>query len=374
MTRQSFTPDRRVFLAGTAATLVVPALVPELAYATEADLKLFVGTYSSDAAKGIYPLTYTAATDSWTLGSAMPAIENVSFGVYNPASKRYYLLNEKDDGRIGIYDQSWTRTYEVSSQGAAPCYAAVDPTGDWLAVANYSSGNVVVFRIGEEGGLQQPPINRQNKGTGPNKDRQEGPHAHWVQFHGDHIYSVDLGTDQVLGYSFDAAGGMVGEAFEAYHAPGGAGPRHLAFHPDGVHAFLVTELSSVVIVLKKATDGRFEAVQTISALPDGFKGDSFCAHITLTAAADRLYVSNRGHNSIAVFDVTADGHLSLRQISPTLGNWPRFFALYEAQKRLVVAHQNGNDLVVFAVNDDGTLTPKNQTIAVSKPVFIGAVA
>lgn len=370
MSRISFTPDRRMFLAGAAAA----AVLPSFAKAEEVDLHLFVGTYSSDSAKGIYPLTYTAATDSWTLGGALPAIENVSFGAYSPASKRYYLLNEKDDGRIGVYDQSWTQSYEVSSQGAAPCYASVDPTGGYLAVANYSSGNIVVFKIGAEGGLEQPPVNRQNKGTGPNKDRQEGPHAHWVQFHGDHIYSVDLGTDQVLGYSFDAASGQVGNAFEAYKVPGGAGPRHLAFHPDGVHAFLVTELSSVVIVLKKTNNGRFEAIQTISTLPDAFTGESFCAHITLNAAADRLYVSNRGHNSIAVFDVASNGRLSLRQISPTLGNWPRFFALYEAQKRLVVAHQKSNDLVVFAVNDDGTLTPKDQKINVSIPVFIGAVA
>ncbi|MGN6209018.1 lactonase family protein [Asticcacaulis sp.] len=370
MTRTSFTPDRRLFLAGTTATLFMPAF----AHAEAFDLNLFVGTYSSDSAKGIYPLTYKAATDSWTLGSALQAIENVSFGTYSPTSKHYYLLNEKDDGRIGVYDQSWTQSYEVSSQGAAPCYAAIDPTDGYLAVANYSSGNVVIFKIGAEGGLEQPPVNRQNKGTGPNKDRQEGPHAHWVQFHGDHIYSVDLGTDQILGYSFDAASGHVGEAFEAYHAPGGAGPRHLAFHPDGVHAFLVTELSSVVIVLKKAANGRFEAIQTISPLPEGYTGESFCAHIALNAAADRLYVSNRGHNSIAVFDVASDGRLTLRQISPTLGNWPRFFALYEAHKRLVVAHQKSNDLVVFAVNDDGTLTSKNQKINVSIPVFIGAAA
>jgi len=370
MTRSVFTPDRRIFLAGGAAVLTLPAL----AQAKEADLKLFVGTYSTDTAKGVYPLTYAAAADSWTLGSAMPAIENVSFGVYSPASKHYYLLNEKDEGRIGVYDQSWTQTYEISSQGSSPCYAAVDPTGGWLAVANYSSGNIVVFKIGAEGGLEPPPVNRQNTGTGPNKDRQEGPHAHWVQFHGDHIYSVDLGTDQVLGYRFDAASGAVGEAFEAYHAPGGAGPRHLTFHGDGVHAYLVTELSNVVIVLKKAVDGRFEAIQTIRPLPEGFAGESYCAHVTLNAAGDRLYVSNRGHNSIAVFDVAADGRLSLRQISPTLGDWPRFFALYEDQKRLVVAHQKSNDLVVFEVKADGTLAAKDQKIDVSIPVFIGVVA
>ena len=72
--------------------------------------------------------------------------------------------------------------------------------------------------------------------------------------------------------------------------------------------------------------------------------------------------------------MAADGRLSLRQISPTLGNWPRFFALYEDQKRLVVAHQKSNDLVIFEVKDDGTLAPKDQKIDVSIPVFIGTIA
>ena len=369
MTRKSFTPDRRIFLAGSAAALALPAFT----HAEEADVKLYVGTYSSDTAKGIYPLTYTTATDSWALGAARPGIENVSFGVYSAASKHYYLLNEKDEGRIGVYDQSWTQSYEVSSQGAAPCYAAVDPTGGYLAVANYSSGNIVVYKIGAEGGLEQPPVIRQNTGTGPNKDRQEGPHAHWVQFHGEHIYSIDLGTDQMLGYSFDAATGAVGQAFEAFKAPAGAGPRHMVFNPDGVHAFLVTEMGNTVIALRKINDG-FEAVQTLSSLPEGFTGHSQAAHIVLNAAADRLYVSNRGHNSIAVFDVGKDGALSLRQIAPTLGDWPRFFLLLEAQKRVVVAHQNGNDLIVFEVKADGTLASKDQKIAVPIPVFIGAVA
>ncbi|HTM83133.1 lactonase family protein [Asticcacaulis sp.] len=369
MTRKSFTPDRRIFLAGTAATLIMPAF----ANAEAADVKLYVGTYSSDTAKGIYPLTYTATTDSWTLGSAMPAIENASFGAYSPASKHYYLLNEKDEGRVGVYDQSWTQAYEVSSQGNSPCYAAVDSTGGYLAVANYSSGNIVVYKIGAEGGLEQPPTIRQNTGTGPNKDRQEGPHAHWVQFHGDHIYSVDLGTDQVLGYSFNAATGAVGQAFEAFKAPAGAGTRHMVFHPDGVHAFLVTEMGNTVIALRK-TNNRFETIQTLSTLPEGFTGHSQAAHIVLNGAVDRLYVSNRGHNSIVVFDVGKDGTLSLKQIAPTLGDWPRFFLLLEAQKRVVVAHQNGNDLIVFEVKADGTLAPKDQKIAVSKPVFIGAVA
>ena len=366
-------PNRRTVLMGMSAAVGL------LGYATAASgfsgdqVKFFVGTYSSDTARGIYPLTYSRSADSWTLGAPMPAIENVSYGTYDAQTKRYYLLNEKSDGRVAAYGRDWKTTGEVSSHGRDPCYIAIDPTGGYVAVANYSSGNIAVYKTGTKGELIEPPVIRQNAGKGPKADRQEGPHAHWVQFHGDYIYSVDLGTDQVLGYGFNAATGAVGDAFVAYQAPAGSGPRHMAFHKDGTHAFIATELSSQVIALRKTTNGCFEAIQTLSALPSWFTGESFCAHILLNQAGDRLYVSNRGDNSIAVFTVAA-GHLDLLQIAPTLGNWPRFFLLREDLKRVVVAHQRGNDLVVFEIKPDGTLQPKNQTVSVSQPVFIAAMA
>ncbi len=364
--------SRRGILAGAVA--IVPSTVVAMSRKAGADVRFYIGTYSSDTAKGIVPLTYSRAKDGWTLGAAVPTIENASFGTWDAQTGRYYMLNEKDDGRVATYDRHWRSVGEVSSHGKNPCYISTDPTGRYAAVANYSSGNVVVYKTGPDGALLEPATIRQNAGTGPNTERQEGPHAHWAQFHEGRIYSVDLGTDQILGYSFDVATGKVGDAFTVFKAPAGSGPRHMLFHPNGQHAYVVTELSSQVITLKAAADGRFEQVAIQSTLPAGFAGKSFCAHIVLNKAADRLYVSNRGNNSIAVFKVAADGALSLLQIAPTLGDWPRFFLLREDLKRLVVAHQNGNTLVVFAVKPDGTLVPKNQSLTVSKPVFIGAMA
>ena len=368
---------RRGFIVGAAAVVAAP-LATQVRAGSD-DLQLFVGTYNSDTVKGIFPLNYTAASDSWTLGGPVVAVENISFGVYSSRFKRHYLLNEADAGTVGAWTadtNGWTKTAEVSSQGKWPCYTALSGDQSALAVANYGTGNVLVFELcTQTGNPLEPAQIRQNTGKGPNADRQEGPHAHWVRFAPDqkHIYSIDLGTDQVLGYSYDAKTHAVGEGFTAFKAPAGAGPRHMVFHPNRQVAFLVTELTNQVVSLKANSDGTLSQVQVASLLPDDFTAHSQAAHIAINDAGDRLYASNRGHNSVAVFEVDGAGGLKLLQIASTTGDWPRFFALYEAQKRVVVAHQNGNDLVVFAINDDGTLTPKGQRIAVPKPVFIGVV-
>ncbi len=366
------TLNRRLFLAGTAALAATPAV------AHAADLNLFVGTYNSDSVKGIYPLNYHAADDSWTLGDVVPQVENISFGAYSPRFKRHYLLNEADAGKVGAWTAdkgAWTSTGEVSSHGQWPCYAALSRDGGALAVANYGTGNIAVYEVcTQTGNPLEPATLRQNSGKGPNADRQEGPHAHWVQFSPDQtrIYSIDLGTDQVLGYAYDAKTHAVGEAFTAYKAPPGSGPRHMVFHPNREVAFLVTEMSNRLISLKVNADGTLSEIANAALLPADFTAHSQAAHIAINDTGTRVYASNRGHNSIAVFEVDGKGALKLLQIASTTGDWPRFFALYEAQKRFVVAHQNGNDLVVFTINVDGTITPRNQRLSVPKPVFIGA--
>ncbi|ESQ76319.1 lactonase family protein [Asticcacaulis sp. AC402] len=364
--------SRRAFLASTAAMAATSAC------AKSEDLRLFVGTYNGDDAKGLYPLNYSTATDTWSVGQPVPQVENLSFGAYSPKFKRHYLLNESDNGRVAAWTSAngkWTRTSDQSSEGSSPCYAALSRDERALAIANYGGGNIVVYPLSDAGELLASAANRKNSGSGPNKDRQGGPHAHWVQFSPDqkHIYSVDLGTDQVLAYGYDAARRTVAEAVTAFQAPPGSGPRHLAFHPAGEVAFLVTELSNQLISLKKNADGSLTQIQTASLLPADFAGKSQAAHIAVNAAGTRVYASNRGHHSIAVFETDALGGLKLLQIAPTLGDWPRFFALYEDHKRVAVAHQRSNDIVIFTLNDDGTLTPKNQKVEVPRPVFIGAV-
>lgn len=377
--------SRRQFLATTgAAVAVLPIASNVLAAPAAAELHFYVGTYASQkgaasGGQGLYPLTFSRAHKTWTLGTPDPIAQNISFGVYSPRHKLYYLLDEQADGRLGVFahgDKAWEKRREVSSRGDSPCYISLDAHEQTLGIANYNTGDVVFYSL-DKGGLPiEPAVIRQNSGKGPDADRQQGPHAHCVKFAPDQtaVYSTDLGTDQVLIYPFEAATGKVGEARVALQAPGGLGPRHLAFHPNGKTAYVVCEMGNCVLALERQADGTFTLLQQISSLPAGFTGHSQAAHLVLNARGDRLYMSNRGHNSIGVFAIGEDGHLSLLQMSPTLGDWPRFFLMLEADKQLVVAHQNSGDLVVFDMAADGTLKPNGQKLSVPIPVFIGLVS
>ena len=374
--------SRRTFLATTGAAAILPLAGNALA-APAAELHFYVGTYVTQSGvasggKGLYPLTFNRTHKTWILGAPDPAAQNVSFGAYSARHKLYYLLDEQSDGKVGVYahgDTAWEKRRELSSRGDSPCYVALDAHEQMLAMANYGTGDVVFYQLDKGGMPIEPPLVRQNTGSGPNKDRQAGPHAHCVKFAPDQtaIYSVDLGTDQILVYTYDAKTAKVGPAQVALQAPGGVGPRHLAFHPNGHNAYVVCEMGNCVLALERQADGTLTLMQQISSLPADFTGHSQAAHLVLNARGDRLYMSNRGHNSIGVFAIDDTGHLSLLQLSPTLGDWPRFFLMLEAEKQVLVAHQNGGDLVGFEIKADGTLEPTGQKLSVPIPVFIGQV-
>jgi len=374
--------SRRTFLAASGAAAMLPVASGARA-ASAGDLHFYVGTYAkqtgiTEGGKGLYPLTFSRAHKTWTLGDPDPIGQNISFGVYSPKHKLYYLLDEQADGKIGVFarnDKMWEKRREVASRGDSPCYISIDAKEQMIGVANYNTGDVAFYQL-DKGGLPiEPALIRQNAGKGPDASRQEGPHAHCVKFAPDQtmIYSVDLGTDQVLMYSYDAKTAKVGEAKVALQAPAGSGPRHIAFHPNGKTAYVVCEMGNCVLALERQADGTLTQVQQISTLPADFTAHSQAAHLVLNAKGDRLYMSNRGHNSIGVFAVDDAGRLGLLQLSPTLGDWPRFFLMLEAEKQVLVAHQNSGDLIGFDVKADGTLAPNGQKLNVPIPVFIGAL-
>lgn len=365
--------DRRLFLAGTAAALAAPTI----AGAAPGDLLFYVGTYG-DA--GVQMVSYSTAYDKWTMGKADKTIVNASFGVYSPKFKRHYLVNEQENGLVGCYQVSssgkWAKKGEVSSHGKSPCYLALSTDNAYLAVANYGSGNIAVYKLDSAGLPLEPAITKENSGSGPNAERQEGPHAHWVKFSADQkfIYSIDLGTDEVIGYPFDAATGAVGDKFVAFKCEPGFGPRHMVIHPSGQVAHLLGELANAVVTLRPQGDGTFAGTQWTKTLPDDFTGTSQAGHISYNADSNMLYVSNRGHNSIAVFGLDASGRLAPMQIAPSGGDWPRFFQILNGWDRLIVAHQNSNDLTIQTQYTNGTLHPSNQTLSIAKPVFVGAIS
>ncbi|MCI1143118.1 lactonase family protein [Sphingomonas sp. WKB10] len=243
---------------------------------------------------------------------------------------------------MGVYDASLRQVAMSSTMGADPCHIALSQDGKLLAAANYSSGSVALWTLNPATGLPTGrPAVAQHQGSGPDAKRQAGPHAHWVGFDrsGDILHSVDLGADAVFAHHIDRAAGRIAKTSIAYRAVAGSGPRHLVRHPRLPIAYLVAELANTVTVLRSGADGSFARRAEVSTLPAGFSGTSFAAHIAVNAAGTRLYVSNRGHDSIAVFAIGANGDLRLLQHVGCGGHWPRFFLLMEDRNAMLVANR-----------------------------------
>lgn len=364
---------RRFFLTGAGGLFFAP-LVSE---AKAKEHHFYVGTYKSGGGEGLQTLIYRPETDHWSIGLSQGDIINASFGAYNHKKKRHYILGEQNEGIIGVYrakpKKGFIRNGQFSTHGTSPCYIALNTSQTHLVSANYWTGNIAVHKLDNKGLPIEPAIIRQNQGSGPNLQRQTKAHAHWAKFSLDEkfLYVVDLGTDEVLGYRFDKKTGQLGEKFTAFKCPPGFGPRHMYLHKGGVHAYLVGELTSEIAVLIKQDDGSFKEAQTLSTLPEGYVGDNIAAHIDTALDEKIIYVSNRGYNSICVFERGDDGLLSRKQIALTGGNWPRFFKVLKGLDRVLVAHQKSNDITIMRFDRAGYLSQTGQKIALTAPVFIG---
>src|SRR5882724_336214 len=349
--------------------------------------RAYVGTYTTGESKGIYAYDYDAHTGKLTSLGVAAETENPSFVTLEPHGHFLYAVNElqKYQGQasggvsaFAVDPKTGKLTFlnEVPSRGADPCYISFDKTGKFVLVANYTGGNVAVFPIQPDGRLGEATGFVQHTGTGPNHDRQEGPHAHWIEVTSDNRYAVvaDLGLDELLIYRFDAAKGLLtpNEPPFAKTEPG-SGPRHLAFHPDGEHAYVVNEMASTVNTLSfDAKTGTMQSEQTVSTLPAGFSGHNDTAEIEVHPNGRFVYASNRGHDSIAVFAVDAKtGKLKLVEDVPTQGKTPRNFQIDPTGTRLFVANQESGNLVEFKLNPrTGHLSPTGETVKVPNPVCI----
>ena len=304
---------------------------------------------------------------------------NPSFLAIHPNKRWLYAVNEVDTngalsafaierGRGGL-----TRLNGQVSQGGAPCYLSVDASGRALLVANYLGGNVALLPIETNGALAPAASVVKHTGQGPNVERQEGPHAHCIIPDPSNRFALaaDLGADRVFVYRLDLDGKHLEQVGEAVMRPG-SGPRHIAFHPTLPLVLAANELSSTVSTLHfDAARGALSLLGTVSTVPAPRTGTNYPADIHLDRAGRTLYVSNRGHNSIAVFAVTNEGGLALEQTVSTEGDWPRNFSLDPSERWLLVANQRSNSIVVFRRDpDSGQLTPTQQRLEVPSPVCL----
>ncbi|WP_415645202.1 lactonase family protein [Stackebrandtia soli] len=238
------------------------------------------------------------------------------------------------------------------SGGEQPCHASIHPSGKYLLVANYGSGTVAALPIEADGVLGEPASIVAHEGSGPDKPRQNGPHAHQIitDPSGQWVLACDLGTDEVFVYRLEEATGRLAEHSAAHFVPG-QGVRHIAFAPDGERAYVVAELSSEVIVCDwDATDGRLTPINSISTVSmDGDRvTDNYPGAVVVSRDGSRVYVTNRGHDSIAVID----GELfELIGTRPCEGEWPRDARISPDGGTLYVANENSGAVVPFDITE-----------------------
>lgn len=351
---------------------------------------LYVGTYTKGESKGIYAYRYDASSGKATsLGLATETV-NPSFLTADPTHRFLYAVNEltaykgATTGAVSAFaidhqTGKLSLLNEVASRGADPCYIAFDKSGKYVLVANYTSGNVAVFPAAKDGRLGESSAFVQHSGKGVNPERQEGPHAHWIETTADNRFAIvaDLGLDEVLVYRFDARDGSLKPNDPSFvKVDPGSGPRHISFHPDGKFAYLLSEMKSTVTVFAyDASRGALHTLQTISTLPKDFTGTNDAAEIHVLPNGKFLYASNRGNDSLAVFAIDQKtGLLKAVDHVSTEGKTPRNFEIDPTGSRLLVANQDTGNIVVFNIDGrTGRLTPAGEVLSVPSPVSLDFV-
>ncbi|MCL5744972.1 MAG: lactonase family protein [Acidobacteria bacterium] len=324
------------------------------------------------------------------LGLAAETV-NPSFVAIHPNRKYLYAVSEianyngAKSGAVGAFqiDAKTGRLAPLNkmpSRGAGPCFVAVDRTGKDVLVTNYGSGSVAVLPIQPNGSVGEATAFIQHTGSSVNPKRQSGPHAHSVNMSPDNRFAIaaDLGLDKLMVYRFNPAKGSL-EANDPPFAtvPPGSGPRHFAFHPNGKFAYAINELASTVTAFSwDAAHGALKQLQNISTLPKDFTGASTCAEVQVHPNGRFLYGSNRGHDSIAVFEINPKtGALTWIENVSTQGKTPRNFGIDPTGAFLLAANQDTDNITVFRIDPgNGRLKPTGQTLGVGRPVCVKFMA
>jgi 6-phosphogluconolactonase len=343
----------------SSAVLIITLAFTSSLFVNEASMKdvsFFVGTYTRGESKGIYQYRLQADGTLKNIGLAA-STENPSFLTKSANGKFLLAVNENgNDGGGGgtissfsIINSELTFLDTKASGGAYPCFVSINPAGYVLA-ANYSSGNVGLLKLTPTGMLEGPLDVLQHTGQGTHQ-RQKEPHAHsaWFANNKDGIITVDLGTNELWFSTLNRnANTLVPDDPQKLAMASGSGPRHLAFHPNRNWFYVLNELNSTVTQVKKNSAGYMKLGETLSTLPDSFTGENLCADIRISRDGKFLYASNRGHNSISVYQIQkADGTLTLLGHEQVRGDWPRNFALSPDETHLLVANERSNNIVSF---------------------------
>ncbi|UFU00816.1 lactonase family protein [Radiobacillus kanasensis] len=344
----------------------------------EKRMKGYLGTYTKRNSEGIYSFELDMHSGTIEKVALAAKLERPTY-VTLSEDKSLLLSVMKQDGRGGVSvfglpdkGDNLEIIAETTHSDISSCHISIARGNDYVVVSNYHEGSVELYKYDKEANSIKFVTSVFHEGSGPNKDRQEGPHVHFADFTPDQRYVVvvDLGVDEILTY--EIKNDTFVKAATLQVAPG-SGPRHLVFHPNGTIAYVMTELSSEVLTLQfDAKTGSFEKIQQISTIPNDFVDNNQGSAIRISKDGKFVYAANRGHNSIAVFQVSEDnGLLSFVEWISTEGDWPRDFNLDPTDQYVVVANQETDSIVLYQRNQaTGKLTLKQGPIEVLEPICV----
>jgi 6-phosphogluconolactonase len=320
---------------------------------------LFVGTYTDNGSEGIYRFKFNVETGRLENKTVAATLENPSFMTFSPDKKMMYAVGEvdnfKDDsGTVTTFRVKDTVLQKIdtkSSHGANPCYVGIDHSGHFVAIANYTGGNVAIYRTLDNGNLEDSPQVIDHKVL----DTSKAAHAHMSTFIKGELFVSDLGLDLINKYN-EINGEFVPSAQKSLVVAEGAGPRHFVASENGKFLYVINELNSTITLFQKEKE-EFFVIDTYETVAYDHEEDSYCGDIHLSSDGKFIYGSNRGENTIVIFKVNeTNGKLKLVGREDVKGDWPRNFTIDPSGKYVLVANQRSNNIVVFKRDTEkGTL-------------------
>ena len=342
------------------AVFVTMTLHAMFAVVSAGEVPIYLGTYSSEEKdRGILRSSLDLATGKLSAPVVVADAGNPSFLAISPDGRFLFAASEQGESTVRSYrireDGGFEFINARLSGGAGACHVIC--VAGHVIVSNYGGGNISVLPFDAAGLLGEPSATVAFEGSGPNRARQEKPHAHAAGASQDarFLYVCDLGSDRIWSFHFDAKTGRLTPTNPpAGIAPPGGGPRHMAIDPEKPFLFANDEMGlSVTAYSRDPATGVLNSVQTIPVLPGGAgtENDS-TSEIELHPNGRWLYVSTRGHNSITVFEVNGDGHLRFVENVPAGVAIPRGFSIAPGGGWLVIAGQKDGGLASFKIDGE----------------------
>jgi len=340
-------------------------------------MRAYVGTYTRGGrSQGIYVFDVETSSGALRLQHTVPEVDP-SFLAFHPSGRFLYSVSEGfglDGGEVVSFAHdeatgALTPLNREKTGGGEPCHLCVDPSGRWVLVANHEHGSAAVLPIGADGRLGPRTHLRQHYGSGPGPT-QEGPHAHYVTFDptGERVLVTDKGIDQVMRYRLnEQTGELEPDDPPSGRVHAGAAPRHVSFHPNGRYVYVNGEADMTITSFSYPG---FEELQVLPTVPaDASRQGISTAQIMVAPSGNSVYVSNRGHDSLAMFAIdSATGRLTALGNVPSGGKTPRNFTILG--ERLYAGNQGSDTIVQFQIAPDGRLERTGDVTEVGAPVCI----